>query len=146
MTSRGTCPSIVAAGVPGKYDGVGASSFVDYLALMGDKADGVPGVPGIGTKRAAGLLRPAMLGLGALCVLGGSLPSLFVGCRVRVEAEASGAAALAQAVSAAGRPCFRRATLRYLPPTVYKLYTFWPGSERRARARRSPPVRPGTCA
>lgn len=25
-----------------RYDGISASSFVDYLALMGDTADGIP--------------------------------------------------------------------------------------------------------
>jgi DNA polymerase-1 len=36
--------------------GVPPHQFVDYLALMGDKVDGVPGVPGIGKKGAAQLL------------------------------------------------------------------------------------------
>jgi DNA polymerase-1 len=36
--------------------GVTPSQFVDFLALMGDKADNIPGVPGIGQKTAASLL------------------------------------------------------------------------------------------
>ena len=36
--------------------GVRPQQFIDYLALVGDKSDNVPGVPGIGAKGAAGLL------------------------------------------------------------------------------------------
>ncbi len=36
--------------------GVPSRQFVDLLALMGDKVDNIPGVPGIGQKGAAGLL------------------------------------------------------------------------------------------
>ena len=36
--------------------GVPASQMVDYLALLGDKIDNIPGVPGIGAKGAAQLL------------------------------------------------------------------------------------------
>jgi DNA polymerase I len=36
--------------------GVAPERFVDYLALLGDKSDNVPGVPGIGAKGAAALL------------------------------------------------------------------------------------------
>lgn len=36
--------------------GVPTHQFVDYLALLGDKADNIPGVPGIGAKGAAQLL------------------------------------------------------------------------------------------
>jgi DNA polymerase-1 len=36
--------------------GVPPEQFVDYLALLGDKIDNVPGVPGIGAKTAASLL------------------------------------------------------------------------------------------
>ena len=37
--------------------GVPPTSVVDYLALVGDTADGIPGVPGIGAKTAATLLQ-----------------------------------------------------------------------------------------
>ena len=30
--------------------------IIDYLALMGDKVDNIPGVPGVGEKTALGLL------------------------------------------------------------------------------------------
>ncbi len=36
--------------------GVGPESIPDYLALVGDTADGIPGVPGFGEKTAAALL------------------------------------------------------------------------------------------
>jgi hypothetical protein len=39
-----------------RYDGIQAASFVDYQAMMGDNADGIPGVPGIGPVKAAALL------------------------------------------------------------------------------------------
>ena len=43
------------AGVRAKY-GVRADQIVDWLGLMGDTADGIPGAPGIGEKGAVGLL------------------------------------------------------------------------------------------
>ena len=36
--------------------GVRPDAIIDYLALMGDKVDNIPGVPGIGKKSAAKLL------------------------------------------------------------------------------------------
>ena len=40
--------------IPGveKKFGIGPELIVDYLALMGDKADNIPGVPGVGPKTA----------------------------------------------------------------------------------------------
>jgi len=49
------------AGVENKF-GVPPSLVIDLLALMGDKADNIPGVPGVGEKTALGLLQ----GLGGL--------------------------------------------------------------------------------
>ncbi len=43
------------AGVKAKY-GVRPDQIVDWLGLMGDAADGIPGAPGIGEKGAASLL------------------------------------------------------------------------------------------
>ena len=43
------------AGVVEKF-GVAPEQIIDFLALMGDKVDNIPGVPGIGEKTAAGLL------------------------------------------------------------------------------------------
>jgi 5'-3' exonuclease len=45
-----------AAGVEEKF-GIGPASIPDYLALVGDAADGYPGIPGFGAKSAAAFLR-----------------------------------------------------------------------------------------
>ncbi|WNL41780.1 DNA polymerase I [Halomonas sp. PAMB 3264] len=44
------------AGVEAKF-GLPPSLIIDYLALMGDKVDNIPGVPGVGEKTAIGLLQ-----------------------------------------------------------------------------------------
>ena len=49
------------AGVTAKY-GFGPEHMIDYLALMGDKVDNIPGVPGVGEKTAKALIT----GLGGL--------------------------------------------------------------------------------
>jgi DNA polymerase-1 len=43
-------------GVAAKF-GIGPELIIDYLALMGDKVDNIPGVPGVGEKTALGLLQ-----------------------------------------------------------------------------------------
>lgn len=48
-------------GVREKY-GFGPEHMIDYLALMGDKVDNIPGVPGVGEKTALALIQ----GLGGL--------------------------------------------------------------------------------
>lgn len=48
-------------GVQKKF-GIGPELIIDFLALMGDKVDNIPGVPGVGEKTALGLLQ----GLGGL--------------------------------------------------------------------------------
>jgi len=48
-------------GVEEKF-GIPPTLIIDYLALMGDKVDNIPGVPGVGEKTALGLLQ----GLGSL--------------------------------------------------------------------------------
>ncbi|MDO3388084.1 DNA polymerase I [Gilvimarinus sp. SDUM040013] len=52
------------AGVREKY-GFGPELMIDYLALMGDKVDNIPGVPGVGEKSAKALLQ----GVGGLDAL-----------------------------------------------------------------------------
>ena len=49
------------AGVEQKF-GIPPGLIIDFLALMGDKVDNIPGVPGVGEKTALGLLQ----GLGSL--------------------------------------------------------------------------------
>jgi len=49
--------------------GVAPHQFADYLALVGDPVDDIPGVPGVGAKTAAGLLQA----FDNLEVLGGAL-------------------------------------------------------------------------
>ncbi|WP_163558400.1 DNA polymerase I [Halomonas sp. NO4] len=44
------------AGVKEKF-GLPPERIIDYLALMGDKVDNIPGVPGVGEKTALGLLK-----------------------------------------------------------------------------------------
>ncbi|MBN8412021.1 MULTISPECIES: DNA polymerase I [Halomonas] len=44
------------AGVKDKF-GLPPELIIDYLALMGDKVDNIPGVPGVGEKTAIGLLQ-----------------------------------------------------------------------------------------
>ncbi|MGO1872477.1 MAG: DNA polymerase I, partial [Halomonas sp.] len=44
------------AGVEGKF-GLPPALIIDFLALMGDKVDNIPGVPGVGEKTAIGLLQ-----------------------------------------------------------------------------------------
>ncbi|MFF7707217.1 DNA polymerase I [Pseudomonas sp. NPDC007930] len=50
-----TGSSLDIPGVREKF-GVGPEHIIDYLALMGDKVDNIPGVPGVGEKTAQGLL------------------------------------------------------------------------------------------
>ncbi|MCG3846541.1 DNA polymerase I [Photobacterium damselae subsp. damselae] len=52
------------AGVVEKF-GIGPELIIDYLALMGDKVDNIPGVPGVGEKTAKALLT----GIGGLDAL-----------------------------------------------------------------------------
>jgi DNA polymerase-1 len=52
-------------GVRNKF-GVGPELIIDFLALMGDKVDNIPGVPGVGEKTACGLLNGIPGGLEGL--------------------------------------------------------------------------------
>lgn len=55
VLSTKTGATLDAAAVEEKF-GVSPAQMRDLLALMGDKADNVPGVPGVGPKKAAALL------------------------------------------------------------------------------------------
>ncbi|GAB2793600.1 DNA polymerase I [Halomonas shantousis] len=52
-------------GVEAKF-GIPPALIIDYLALMGDKVDNIPGVPGVGEKTALGLLQGIGGGLDTL--------------------------------------------------------------------------------
>jgi 5'-3' exonuclease len=53
--NRRTRVTFDEAGIVGKF-GVGPASIPDYLALVGDSADGYPGLPGWGAKSTAAVL------------------------------------------------------------------------------------------
>ena len=55
--SSGSFDELGPGEVAAKHDLTDETQVRDFLALMGDASDNVPGVPGIGTKRAADLLR-----------------------------------------------------------------------------------------
>ncbi|ELR63250.1 DNA polymerase I [Photobacterium marinum] len=59
------------AGVVDKF-GIGPELIIDYLALMGDKVDNIPGVPGVGEKTAKALLT----GIGGLDALYANLDDI----------------------------------------------------------------------
>ncbi len=58
-------------GVVDKF-GIPAELIIDFLALMGDKVDNIPGVPGVGEKSALALLQ----GLGSLDAIYGDLEAV----------------------------------------------------------------------
>jgi len=59
------------AGVVDKF-GIPAELIIDYLALMGDKVDNIPGVPGVGEKTALALLQ----NMGGLDAIYGNLEAV----------------------------------------------------------------------
>ncbi|MDD1015565.1 DNA polymerase I [Pseudomonas rubra] len=65
------------AGVHEKF-GVGPEHIIDFLALMGDKVDNIPGVPGVGEKTAVGLLTGIGGGLSDLYENLDKVPSLAI--------------------------------------------------------------------
>ena len=64
-------------GVKEKF-GVGPEHIIDFLALMGDKVDNIPGVPGVGEKTAQGLLVGIGGGLKELYANLDKVPSLAI--------------------------------------------------------------------
>ncbi|WP_095165146.1 DNA polymerase I [Pseudomonas sp. Irchel 3H3] len=70
-----TGSSMDVAGVKEKF-GVAPEQIIDYLALMGDSSDNIPGVPGIGPKTASGLLVGVNGGLTELYAQLDMVPSL----------------------------------------------------------------------
>jgi len=99
------------AGVIAKF-GVGPAQIPDYLALVGDSADGIPGVPRWGAKSAAAVLRE----YGSI----DAIPDSAASWRVTVR----GAAALAESLSARRADALlykRLATLRVDVPLTENL-------------------------
>ncbi|MDN6298409.1 MAG: DNA polymerase I, partial [Halomonas sp.] len=56
MVNTMTNETLDVAGVEDKFE-LPPGLIIDYLALMGDKVDNIPGVPGVGKKTAVGLLQ-----------------------------------------------------------------------------------------
>ncbi|MGH1471992.1 MAG: DNA polymerase I [Cellvibrionaceae bacterium] len=69
--------------------GIPPELIIDFLALMGDKVDNIPGVPGIGEKTALGLLQGA-----------GSLDEIYANLAVVAELEMRGAKKLPEKLEA----------------------------------------------
>jgi 5'-3' exonuclease len=72
-----------------RHFGVAPERFADYLALMGDEVDNIPGVPGVGHRTAASLMRA----FGSLDELYGDLAGV---ARLKLRGAASLGARLAE--------------------------------------------------
>ena len=72
-----TGSALDVAGVHEKF-GVGPEHIIDFLALMGDKVDNIPGVPGVGEKTAVGLLTGIGGGLSDLYANLDKVPTLAI--------------------------------------------------------------------
>ncbi|MCH8537602.1 MAG: DNA polymerase I [Alkalimonas sp.] len=72
------------AGVEAKF-GVPPELIIDYLALVGDKSDNIPGLPGVGEKTATAMLQG-----------GGSLQQLFAAPEKLAELNFRGAKTMAE--------------------------------------------------
>jgi 5'-3' exonuclease len=106
--------------------GVAPASIPDYLALVGDEADGIPGLPGFGERSAAALL-------GAYGSLE-AIPADPAGWRVSVRGAARLAATLAERLESA-RLYRTLATLRRDVPLAEDLEALaWHGPQREALA------------
>ncbi|MFU8763577.1 MAG: 5'-3' exonuclease H3TH domain-containing protein, partial [Haliea sp.] len=76
------------AGVQEKF-GIPPSLIIDLLALMGDKVDNIPGVPGVGEKTALGLLQGI-----------GGLDEIYAGLDLVAALELRGAKTMAAKLAA----------------------------------------------
>jgi 5'-3' exonuclease len=77
-------PALDQAAIQQKF-GVAPSQLVDYLSLLGDSSDDIPGVPGVGKKTAATLLQRY-----------GSLPAILDDLSVLACSDLRGARKLAE--------------------------------------------------
>lgn len=108
------------AGVIEKF-GLPPERIIDYLALMGDKVDNIPGVPGIGPKTALGLLQ----GLG-------SLDDLYASLDAVVDLDIRGAKSLASKLAENKEQAYlsyRLATIKTDVVLDLQLQDLLPGAE-----------------
>lgn len=108
------------AGVNAKF-GLPPERIIDFLALMGDKVDNIPGVPGVGQKTALGLLQ----GLGSLDDLYANLEGVAA---LDIRGAKSLAAKLAEHKEQAYLS-YRLATIKTDVPLDVKLQDLLPGAE-----------------
>jgi 5'-3' exonuclease len=107
--------------------GVAPERYADYLALTGDAVDNIPGVPGVGPKTAAVLLKHFE-----------SLDALYAGLDTVASLPIRGAATLAARLGA-----HREAA--YLARQLTSIHCGMPLPVGRAELRRRAPDHPGFC-
>lgn len=108
------------AGVNEKF-GLPPERIIDYLALMGDKVDNIPGVPGVGPKTALGLLQSL-----------GSLDDLYNNLDAVAELDIRGAKSLALKLTQNKEQAYlsyRLATIKTDVPLDLQLHDLLPGAE-----------------
>lgn len=111
-------------GVKEKF-GVGPELIIDYLALMGDKVDNIPGVPGVGEKTAVGLL----------VGVGGGLDVLYANLDKVPELPIRGAKALPAKLLEHKEMAFlsyQLATIKLDVPLDIQIESLHPGAQDRA--------------
>jgi DNA polymerase-1 len=107
------------AGVVEKF-GIGPGLIIDYLALMGDKIDNIPGVPGIGEKTAVGLLAG----------IGGGLDVIYANLARVAELPLRGARSLAAKLEEHKEMAYlsyRLATIKLDVPLDIEIESLHPG-------------------
>ena len=108
------------AGVVEKF-GIGPELIIDYLALMGDKIDNIPGVPGVGEKTAVGLLAG----------IGGGLDVIYANLDKVAELPLRGAKSLAAKLEehkAMAYLSYELATIKLDVPLNIEIESLHPGA------------------
>lgn len=108
------------AGVTEKF-GLPPERIIDFLALMGDKVDNIPGVPGVGQKTALGLLQAL-----------GSLDDLYANLDKVASLDIRGAKSLAPKLADNKEQAYlsyQLATIKTDVPLDVKLQDLLPGEE-----------------
>jgi 5'-3' exonuclease len=106
---------VTATVVREKYD-VGPAQYADFATLRGDASDGLPGVPGVGDKTAAAMLKTYGDLAGILAAVDDPESALGPGPRGKIRA-AAGYLAVAPQVVAVARDLDLVATDTVLPAT-----------------------------